>query len=162
MTQPDHDRHIDYVEFAATDIAGTKQFYAAVFGWRFEDYGPDYTSFQDGRLAGGFTRGQPAPPGGPLVVIYGRHLEELETKVKQAGGNICGSRSPSPAAAASTSATRAATNSPSGRTTERMRRFAARAPGLGPRRRRGARPPRPHARRLVPEVAQIKGLADVV
>jgi predicted enzyme related to lactoylglutathione lyase len=88
MTQPDHDRQIDYVEFAATDLARTKQFYAAVFGWRFEDYGPDYTSFQDGRLAGGFTRGEPARPGGPLVVIYGRHLEELETKVKQAGGSI--------------------------------------------------------------------------
>ena len=85
MTQPDHDRQIDYVEFAATDIARTKQFYAAVFGWRFEDYGPDYTSFQDGRLAGGFARGQ---PGGPLVVIYGRDLGQLEAKVRKAGGSI--------------------------------------------------------------------------
>jgi predicted enzyme related to lactoylglutathione lyase len=59
-----------------------------VFGWRFEGYGPDYTSFQDGRLAGGFTREQPVRLGGPLVVIYGRQLEELETKVKQAGGTI--------------------------------------------------------------------------
>jgi predicted enzyme related to lactoylglutathione lyase len=88
MTEPDHDRQIDYVEFAAIDIAGTKRFYTAVFGWRFEDYGPDYTSFQDGRLAGGFTRDQPVRPGGPLVVIYGRDLEALETQVRQAGGSI--------------------------------------------------------------------------
>jgi predicted enzyme related to lactoylglutathione lyase len=27
-------------------------------------------------------------PGGPLVVIYGRDLEALETKVRQAGGSI--------------------------------------------------------------------------
>jgi predicted enzyme related to lactoylglutathione lyase len=31
-----------------------KQFYRAVFGWKFKDYGPGYTSFHDGRLAGGF------------------------------------------------------------------------------------------------------------
>ena len=48
MTPADHDRQIDYVEFGATDIGRTKQFYQQAFGWRFEDYGPDYTSFQDG------------------------------------------------------------------------------------------------------------------
>lgn len=32
---------IDYIEFPATDIAATKQFYSKLFGWRFEDYGPD-------------------------------------------------------------------------------------------------------------------------
>jgi len=31
-----------------------KNFYAAAFGWTFTDYGSDYTSFTDGRLAGGF------------------------------------------------------------------------------------------------------------
>jgi predicted enzyme related to lactoylglutathione lyase len=88
MTAPDHDRQIDYVEFAATDLAATKRFDVAVFGWRFEAYGPDYTSFQDGRLAGGGRRDQPVQPGGPLVVIYGRDLEQLATRVKQAGGSI--------------------------------------------------------------------------
>ena len=38
MSQAEHDRRIDYVEFAATDIGHTKQFYQDVFGWRFEDY----------------------------------------------------------------------------------------------------------------------------
>ena len=46
---------MDYIEFPATDIEATKRFYSAVFGWSFTDYGPNYTSFHDGRLGGGFT-----------------------------------------------------------------------------------------------------------
>jgi predicted enzyme related to lactoylglutathione lyase len=88
MSQAEHDRRIDYVEFAATDIGRTKQFYQDVFGWRFEDYGPDYTSFQDGRLAGGFERKPAVRAGGPLVVIYARDLEALEAAITQAGGKI--------------------------------------------------------------------------
>ena len=55
MSQMEHDRRIDYIEFPATNIPGTKAFYSGVFGWTFTDYGPDYTSFNDGRLGGGFT-----------------------------------------------------------------------------------------------------------
>ncbi len=88
MTQADHDRKIDYVEFVATDIGRTKQFYQQVFGWRFEDYGPDYTSFQDGRLSGGFAKGATVRVGGPLVVIYAGRLEATEANVTQAGGKI--------------------------------------------------------------------------
>ena len=50
MSQTEQNRRIDYVEFAATNIEATKRFYTAVFGWEFTDYGPDYTSFRDGRL----------------------------------------------------------------------------------------------------------------
>ncbi|HYT99077.1 MAG TPA: VOC family protein [Gemmatimonadales bacterium] len=88
MTQADHDRQVDYIEFGATDIGRTKQFYQQVFGWRFEDYGPDYTSFQDGRLSGGFTKDAPVRPANPLVVIYAARLEDVEAKLKQAGGKI--------------------------------------------------------------------------
>ena len=88
MPQADQDRRIDYIEFGATDLPRTKQFYQGVFGWKFEDYGPDYTSFQDGRLSGGFTKDAPVRPANPLVVIYAAHLEETEGKVKQAGGKI--------------------------------------------------------------------------
>ena len=88
MAQGDHDRRIDYIEFGAADIGKTKQFYQQVFGWKFEDYGPDYTSFQDGRLSGGFTKDAPVRPANPLVVIYATRLEETEVKIKQAGGKI--------------------------------------------------------------------------
>ena len=64
------DGRIDYVEFAATDIVTTKAFYQRLFGWTFEDYGPDYTSFSDGRIAGG------------------ADLEAFEANVRAAGGGI--------------------------------------------------------------------------
>jgi hypothetical protein len=78
---------IDYIEFPATDISATKQFYTAVFGWTFEDYGPDYTAFSDGRLAGGFTTAIPVAQGA-LTVIYAEDLEAMESKVKSAGAAI--------------------------------------------------------------------------
>jgi uncharacterized protein len=79
-----NDRRIDYVEFPATDIPATKHFYTEVFGWKFEDYGPDYTSFRDGRLAGGFTKAAQVSPAGPLIVIYATDLAGMEGKVKAA------------------------------------------------------------------------------
>ena len=88
MSQAEHDGRVDYVEFPATDIAATKRFYAHVFGWRFEDYGPDYASFHDGRLAGGFRKEAHAAPGGPLIVIYATALEAMLGKVTSAGGTI--------------------------------------------------------------------------
>src|SRR5437879_13230454 len=88
MTQSDQDRRVDYIEFGATDLSRTKEFYEKAFGWRFQDYGPDYTSFQDGRLSGGFTKDAPVRPANPLVVIYAVQLEAIEAKSKQAGGKI--------------------------------------------------------------------------
>ena len=82
------DRKIDYIEFDATDISATKQFYMKAFGWKFEDYGPDYTSFVDGRLSGGFTKDAPLPVKGILVVLYASDLEGTEKKVKAAGAAI--------------------------------------------------------------------------
>ena len=88
MSQAEQDRRIDYVEFGATDIEATKRFYSAVFGWTFTDYGPDYTSFADGRLSGGFAKVGNVAGGGPLVVIYAADLEGLLASVKGAGGKI--------------------------------------------------------------------------
>ena len=84
----ERDRRIDYIELPATDIAATKRFYVDVFGWKFTDYGPEYTSFEDGRLAGGFTKAGTVATGGPLVVIYADKLEAVEAKVRQAGAAI--------------------------------------------------------------------------
>jgi predicted enzyme related to lactoylglutathione lyase len=88
MSQSDHDRRIDYIEFPVADVAPAKRFYARVFGWEFTDYGPDYTSFVDGRLSGGFRGGSPAVPGGPLVVIYALDLDAVQAAVVAAGGVI--------------------------------------------------------------------------
>src|SRR5208283_5158886 len=94
MSQAEHNLQMDYIEFPATDIEATKRFYGGVLGWKFTDYGPTYTSFHDGRLAGGFN-GESQPAGadsantsGVLVVIYATSLDEVYRKVKDAGGKI--------------------------------------------------------------------------
>ena len=84
----ERDRRIDYIELPATDIAATKRFYIDAFAWKFTDYGPAYTSFEDGRLAGGFTKDGTVAKGGALVVIYADNLEAVEAKVRQAGATI--------------------------------------------------------------------------
>ena len=94
MSQQEHNLQINYIEFPATDIGATKRFYGDVFGWKFQDYGPDYTSFHDGYIAGGFNTaadtsgfGQPKTRG-VLVVIYASALEDNYAKVQAAGGKI--------------------------------------------------------------------------
>ena len=82
------DRRVDYIEFPAIHIEATKAFYGAVFGWKFTDYGPDYTSFEDGRLTGGFTTAGRVVGGGPLIVIYASDLEGVQAGVLAAGGRI--------------------------------------------------------------------------
>lgn len=77
---------IDYIELGARDIAGTKAFYAAAFGWEFTDYGPDYTSFVDGRIAGGFTTTPDIV--GPLIVLKSEQLEATRARVIASGGVI--------------------------------------------------------------------------
>jgi uncharacterized protein len=83
----DRDSKIDYIEFNASDIPATKKFYADVFGWKFTDYGPEYTSFEDGRIAGGFRKG-PVSPAGTLIVIFVNDLPKAEKRVTDAGGKI--------------------------------------------------------------------------
>ncbi|MFD2935123.1 VOC family protein [Spirosoma flavum] len=79
---------ICYVEFPARDLVATKNFYQKAFGWSFEDYGPDYTSFVDGRIAGGFFRADGLSASQPLVVIWADDLENSLRTVEQAGGVI--------------------------------------------------------------------------
>ena len=88
MSNAEHDRRIDYIEFSVKSVPDAKRFYGNAFGWRFEDYGPDYASFSDGRLNGGFQTATEVRAGGPLVVIYASDLETMERRITQAGGTI--------------------------------------------------------------------------
>jgi len=49
---------IDCIEMPSHNLAETKRFFSALFGWPFVDYGSDFSSFDDSRTVGGF----PAPP----------------------------------------------------------------------------------------------------
>jgi hypothetical protein len=48
MSESSAHRHhaIDYVEFTVTDLEQAKRFYTQAFGWRFNDYGPEYAGIQ--------------------------------------------------------------------------------------------------------------------
>jgi len=82
---------IDYIETPSRDLAKTKKFFSALFGWSFVDYGPDYASFDDGRMTGGFfssEKNASEDSGAPLIVLYHPELEETHAKVVNLGGEI--------------------------------------------------------------------------
>jgi predicted enzyme related to lactoylglutathione lyase len=80
------DGRIDYVEMPGGDLPATKRFYTDAFGWAFTDYGPAYTAFDEG-LDGGFHADEGAV-GKPLVILFARDLEAMQTRVEAAGGRI--------------------------------------------------------------------------
>ncbi|AVI51571.1 glyoxalase family protein [Pukyongia salina] len=83
-----NNNHINYIEFKAADLEVIKEFYNKCFGWTFTDYGPDYISFENSGLSGGFERNDQAILNGALVVLYHDALESALEDVKSAGGRI--------------------------------------------------------------------------
>lgn len=82
---------INYIEFPSKDLTKTKEFFRAVFGWDFEDYGPEYVAFSDQGVDGGFflsDRACSTESGSALIVFYSKALEDTQAKVEAAGGNI--------------------------------------------------------------------------
>lgn len=82
---------IDYVELPAADFSAVQAFYRQVFGWTFDDYGPDYCAFSDGKLDGGFYRSDAVSStetGAALVIFYADDLEAVQESVIEAGGVI--------------------------------------------------------------------------
>ncbi len=88
MEPSNPDCRIDYIEFNVAEIARSKDFYGAVFGWSFTDYGPEYCAFSDGRMKGGFDATGKVGPGGPLIVLYASDLAKMQKRIENAGGLI--------------------------------------------------------------------------
>jgi predicted enzyme related to lactoylglutathione lyase len=92
MSRSELHHKVSYIEFASTDIERTKKFYGSVFGWSFQNWGPDYISFAgEGVEGGGFYKTDPhdaQPKTAPLVVLYSANLEATEAAVVAAGGSI--------------------------------------------------------------------------
>jgi uncharacterized protein len=95
MSQSSAHRHhaIDYVELTVTDLEQAKRFYSEAFGWRFNDYGPEYAGIQSPQGAsapevGGLSKGQEVRSGGPLVLLYSTDLDRSVEAVQHAGGQV--------------------------------------------------------------------------
>ena len=87
---PEHEK-INYVEFPAADIGATKRFFERVFGWTFEDYGPEYAAFTGQGLDGGFFKSDlkaRSSSGSALIIFYSADLEGAMARVVAAGGDI--------------------------------------------------------------------------
>lgn len=78
---------VQYLEFLSNDLERAKLFYSHSFGWKFTDYGPEYTAFEGDYIDGGFTTGI-AVPGSILVILYSKDLSATLDKVVKAGGII--------------------------------------------------------------------------
>lgn len=87
MSAAGNNHRIDYIELPSNDVLACKQFYSAVFGWPFTDYGPSYSAFGDGRLNGGID-GAVDRVKTPLVVLYASDLESTLSQIQAAGGTI--------------------------------------------------------------------------
>ncbi|CEP35254.1 MULTISPECIES: VOC family protein [Halomonadaceae] len=82
---------LNYAEFAAKDLAATKAFFSAAFGWEFVDYGPEYTAFSNQGLDGGFYQADACnqtSSGGALLVFYSADIDATLNKVEKSGGEI--------------------------------------------------------------------------
>ncbi|BFM14069.1 VOC family protein [Maricurvus nonylphenolicus] len=82
---------INYVEFAAKDLAATEAFFKQAFGWTFEHYGDDYIAFSNAGLEGGFYQAElfaSSLQGSALIVLYSEDLAATEARIEAAGGYI--------------------------------------------------------------------------
>ena len=74
---------IAYIELPTNDIAASK-----LFGWEFEDWGPDYAAFSKAGIDGGLNGDPDSRTKSPLVVLESRDIEHTLAKVVAAGGVV--------------------------------------------------------------------------
>ena len=82
---------INYIELPAKNLPATKDFFTQVFGWSFQDFGPEYSAFSDQGIDGGFFQSDSSSltsNGAALIVFYSNDIEATQEKVKNANGEI--------------------------------------------------------------------------
>ena len=90
---------INYLEFPAKNIPEVKAFFNKVFSWEFVDYGPEYASFINAGIDGGFFQSDLVSSttcGAALVVFYSDELEKTQAKIEESGGSIVKATFPFP------------------------------------------------------------------
>ena len=79
---------IAYIELPSKNVPADKQFYGSLFGWTFEDFGPDYAAIHDAGVEGGFNGSNEGQTKAPLVVIDTDDIEGMATRITAGGGKI--------------------------------------------------------------------------
>lgn len=82
---------LNYVEYPAINLEKTKEFFQKSFGWAFQDFGAEYTSFSNQGLDGGFFKSElssTTKTGGALLVFFSDNLQETLANIENAGGII--------------------------------------------------------------------------
>jgi uncharacterized protein len=82
---------VDYVELSVVDLPTSGAFYTEAFGWRLNDYGPEYAGFRDDPSSddeGGGLAVSEDRPGRPLVLLYSDDLDATVQAVVAAGGTV--------------------------------------------------------------------------
>ncbi len=85
------DMKIDYLELPAAEFGAIRRFYEETFNWAFTEYGPDYMSFEDGKMTGGFYKSDlrsSTENGAALIVIFAANLEQTLESVLSNGGEL--------------------------------------------------------------------------
>lgn len=84
---------IGHVEWESTDLARTKAFYGALFGWEFRDFGEGYAVFRAaGHAGGGFQKVEGRAAGGagtsPTVYVEVREIAGTVERALSLGGTL--------------------------------------------------------------------------
>lgn len=82
---------INYVELPAKNLSATKAFFTQVFGWSFQDFGPEYAAFSNQGIDGGFFKSNLSSStnnGAALIVFYSNDLESSQEKIQKNNGII--------------------------------------------------------------------------
>lgn len=80
---------IDLIEFpveSAEQLKQTKAFFSTVFGWKYKDWGGDYSDTTESGANSGINADGSATM--PLTVIYSSDLEHTKELVQKNGGTI--------------------------------------------------------------------------
>jgi predicted enzyme related to lactoylglutathione lyase len=79
---------IAYLELPVHDLPASRTFYANLFGWTFQDYGPTYAAFSGSGTDGGLNADPAERTAAPLAVIESHDLEATQKSIVEAGGTI--------------------------------------------------------------------------
>jgi uncharacterized protein len=83
-----------WVDVMATDFEGTKAFYADLFGWEYDEGGPEYGNYATARLNGSAVagvfpaQGQDGPPPAWTTYLAVDSAEAVAARIGEAGGTV--------------------------------------------------------------------------